>query len=48
MIMSDDQLDALPMVAINNMFVHTINNFDAKVIQHFSTLKDGRLHFTYK
>lgn len=46
--MNEGRLNALAMMSINKNFVHSIDNFDEKVIEHFVTVKSRRLDFTYK
>lgn len=46
--MNDDRLNALAMMSVNKNLVHNITNFDEKVIEHFISVKDRRLEFTYK
>lgn len=46
--MNDDLLNALAMMSVNKILIHNIMNFDEKVIEHYITIKNRRLDFTYK
>nr|CAI5844596.1 unnamed protein product [Callosobruchus analis] len=45
---NEDRLNALAMMSINKNFVHSIDNFDERVIEHFVKVKNRRHDFTYK
>nr|CAI5830647.1 unnamed protein product [Callosobruchus analis] len=46
--MNEIRLNVLAMMSINKNVVHSIDNFDDKVIERFLTVKDRRLDFAYK
>nr|CAI5845924.1 unnamed protein product [Callosobruchus analis] len=46
--MNEDRLNELAMMSINKNFVHSIDNYDKKVIERFVKMKNRRFYFTYK
>ena len=46
--MNEDRLNALAMMSINKNLIYNIDNFDEKVVEHFISQKDRRIHFVYK
>ncbi|CAH1103808.1 unnamed protein product [Psylliodes chrysocephalus] len=46
--MNEERLNALAMMSINKNFVHSIDNFDEKVVEHFVMVKNRTIDFTYK
>jgi hypothetical protein len=45
---SEERLNALSMLSIENELVKSIQDFNTKVIEHFARLKNRRAHFLYK
>nr|CAH7721999.1 unnamed protein product [Callosobruchus chinensis] len=46
--MIEDRLNALTVLSIEKKFVHSIPDFDKKVIEIFSTKEARRMDFMYK